>query len=175
LEVTQLAAHIAIDHLKGNLEYCLRVGDGPWKQIYECLGTLDHLEDAIKTADWRRGWKTNPVVVVQHLIRQVRGFQMPVLDPYLMASSLLYNNLKALWEHSVSYMSAQDLPLPWEVQESPRGSRARLEMQEFPTGFRTRMLEKLLSIKAFLLRRRKREQESQDEIHELTSRGWTFR
>jgi hypothetical protein len=102
LRVTQDAARIAINHLKGHLEYCLRVGNGPWKQIYDCLGTIDHMEEVINTASWNRGWKTNPVVLMQQLLRQIRNFQIVELDPYRMALSMVLNNITGLWEHSVS-------------------------------------------------------------------------
>jgi hypothetical protein len=101
VELNQLAVQNAIDHLKENLSYCLRTRVGPWAQILDCQETLDQLNEALKTASWKKGWRANPVILTQQAIRQIRGSQASELDTFLMVLSLVLNNLTLLWEHSV--------------------------------------------------------------------------
>jgi hypothetical protein len=102
LGLTQAMTMVTVGDLKGKLEFCLRAGNSPWGKTYECLRSLDQLEESAKSADLLRGWKSDPVKAVQETIKQIQAFQMPVLDPDLVELQLLSNDLKALLEHSVS-------------------------------------------------------------------------
>jgi hypothetical protein len=147
-----------VHELKEKLEFCLKLGNGPWIETYNCLGTLNSLEETVRRADLLRGWKANPVELVQKVEEQIQAFQEPLLEPYLMQLKLLHNYLEALIAYSLPQMSAPEhLPLPWEYPDVHQ-------------GFRTRAVKKLQHIKEFLLRRRRWEQESQDEIQELRNR-----
>jgi hypothetical protein len=96
---TQVATYILVEDLKGKLEFCLRVGNGRWSETYNCLGTLDLLGDVIKGAGGK--WKADPVKLIQELVRRIRAFQEPILDPYINRLALLEHDFTILMEHPV--------------------------------------------------------------------------
>jgi hypothetical protein len=97
----QLTTEILVDNLKETLEYCLRVGNGPWIETYNCLGVLDRLGNAVKRAHPAKKWDVDPVLLIQELSQRVRDFQEPMLDPYLLHLALLENDFKRILIHSL--------------------------------------------------------------------------
>jgi hypothetical protein len=99
LVAAQLTTGILVEDLKGQLEYCLRVGNGPWIETYNCLGALDRLGDTVKRAHPVRKWKADPVKLIQELTQRIQDFQEPVLEPYLIQLALLENDFATLLAH----------------------------------------------------------------------------
>jgi hypothetical protein len=96
-----LTTGILVGSLKGTLEYCLRVGNGPWIETYNCLGAIDRLGDTVKRAHPAREWDADPVVLIQELSQRIREFQEPMLDPYLLHLALLQNDFEKLLKRSL--------------------------------------------------------------------------
>jgi hypothetical protein len=90
-----------VEELTEKLEYYLRVGNGPWIETYNCLGTLNQLEKAVMSADLLRGWKTNPLGLIQKASEQLLDLQEPMLKPYPLQLKLLSNDLERLIPYSL--------------------------------------------------------------------------
>jgi hypothetical protein len=97
----QVKTYILVEDLKGKLEFCLRTGNGWWSETYNCLGALDLLGDAVKTAHPDGGWKADPVRLIQELIHRIRDFRMTILTPYVTQFSSLEKAFAELLAHPV--------------------------------------------------------------------------
>jgi hypothetical protein len=96
---TQVATYVLVEDLKGKLEFCLRAGNGRWSETYNCLGTLDLLGEVVKGVSGK--WKADPVKVIQELVRRIRTFREPILEPYIKQLTRLERDFAALLENPV--------------------------------------------------------------------------
>jgi hypothetical protein len=101
MEIAQITTEVMVAELKEKLQYWLKSGNGPWIETYNCLGALNLLEKTVRSADLLRGWKTNPLVLIQKIVDQIQAFQEELLDPYQLQLKLLHNDLEALIAHSL--------------------------------------------------------------------------
>jgi hypothetical protein len=97
----QIKTHILVEDLKEKLEFCLRAGNGWWRETYNCLGGLDLLEATVMTAHSDRGLKADIIKQIQEVICRIQEFQMPILMPYLTQFSTLEKAFAELLMHPV--------------------------------------------------------------------------
>jgi hypothetical protein len=86
---------------QGETRTFLVSGNGTWIEVYNCLGTLNRLKSAIMSADLLRGWKVNPLGLLQEAVSQLQNFQEPSLESFPLQLQLLSNDLENLIKYSL--------------------------------------------------------------------------
>jgi hypothetical protein len=105
------------------------------------------LEESVMSADFFRGWRSNPVKLIQMALDQILALQDQRLEPLSVEVALLSNDLEELISYSQMAEWEQYLA-SWEQEEA----------------FRKKCYEKLQRVKEFLKEHKKLEEEMWKDI-----------